>query len=224
MRSSACSPRKSNRSIVLTSHLRDYLGSNQEGTLIWAVAKAFDEAADERRRLAGKRKELNAAKNEITKREAEYDPDAFKKGIEDLIEQHRKRDQSPDSNRNRRGPGAQVPDEQRLVAQLRLPRRGREAASLLSRREKQANDEDSFISTKNTCRGQCGLSEFALGQTFYAEGREVKVNRLDISQEDISYWQFCLIVRTLKNEKSRSLWARLPACSSRNVVRPQHGA
>ena len=59
------------------------------------------------------------------------------------------------------------------------------------------------------------ITELALDQKFYAEGREVKINRLDLQENDITDWRFCQNCTYSEKNDTGETKAVCPKCSSK---------
>jgi DEAD/DEAH box helicase domain-containing protein len=175
----------------LVGRLTDYVVNNSNKSLQWSVLQLFDEADAERARLVDKREELTKEKRKLKARAAEFTPEKLKE-MESAIEQDRK-----EINRLIRNGIDDVSVIKFLTDKGRLPNyafpeEGVKLTSLLARRgENKEGDEDSLVSLEYQRPASTALSEFALGQTFYANGRQVEISRLDMTSEDISKWRFC---------------------------------
>jgi DEAD/DEAH box helicase domain-containing protein len=173
----------------LVDRLKNFVVSDEPKSMRWSVLQAFDDADMERARLVDKREELTKEKRKLKAREAEFTLEEFKK-LGDAIEQDRK-----EINRLIRKGIDDVSVIKFLTDRGRLPNyafpeEGVKLTSLLSRREgNAASDEDNLFSVEYQRPASSALSEFALGQTFYANGRQVEISRLDMSSDDLTRWR-----------------------------------
>jgi DEAD/DEAH box helicase domain-containing protein len=197
----------------LVERLKNFVVSDEPKSMRWSVLQAFDDADMERVRLVDKREELTKEKRKLRGREAEFTPVEFKK-LEDAIEQDRK-----EINRLIRKGIDDVPVIKFLTDRGRLPNyafpeEGVKLTQLLSRREGgAASDEDNLFSVEYQRPASSALSEFALGQTFYANGRQVKISRLDMSSEDLTRWRFCPTCSHVENTTVTDSHSKCPRCS-----------
>ena len=196
----------------LVERLKNFVVSDEPKSMRWSVLQAFDDADIERARLADKREELTREKRKLKTREAEFTPEEFKK-LEDAIEQDRK-----EINRLIRKGIDDVPVIKFLTDRGRLPNyafpeEGVKLTQLLSRREgNAAPDEDNLFSVEYQRPASSALSEFALGQTFYANGRQVEISRLDMSSEDLTHWRFCPTCSHVENTTVTDNHSECPRC------------
>jgi DEAD/DEAH box helicase domain-containing protein len=196
----------------LVDRLRNFVVSDEPKSMRWSVLQAFDDADMERARLVDKREELTKEKRKLKVREAEFTPEEFKK-LEDAIEQDRK-----EINRLIRKGIDDVAVIKFLTDRGRLPNyafpeEGVKLTSLLSRREgNAASDDDNLFSVEYQRPASSALSEFALGQTFYANGRQVEISRLDMSSEDLTRWRFCPTCSHVENTTVTDSHSECPRC------------
>lgn len=196
----------------LVERLKNFVISDEPKSMRWSVLQVFDDADLERARLVDKREELTKEKRKLKAREAEFTPEEFKK-LEDAIEQDKK-----EINRLIRKGIDDVPVIKFLTDRGRLPNyafpeEGVKLTSLLSRREgNSASEEDSLFSVEYQRPASSALSEFALGQTFYANGRQVEISRLDMSSEDLTRWRFCPTCSHVENTTVTDSHNECPRC------------
>ena len=196
----------------IVERLKNFVVSDEQKSMRWSVLQAFDDADMERSRLVDKREELTKEKRKLKAREAEFTPEEFKK-LEDAIEQDRK-----EINRLIRKGIDDVAVIKFLTDRGRLPNyafpeEGVKLTQLLSRREgNTASDEDKLFSVEYQRPASSALSEFALGQTFYANGRQVEISRLDMSSEDLTRWRFCPTCSHVENTTVTDSHSECPRC------------
>lgn len=195
----------------LISRLKDYVLGPSEGSLQWTVLQTFDDADAHRARLVDKRGELTEQKRLLRKRAAEIAPEELKR-LEDAIEKDRK-----EINRLIRQGIDNVPvikflTDKGCLPNYAFPEEGVTLTSLLSRREGSGSEDDGLTSIEYQRPASSALSEFALGQTFYAEGRQVEISRLDMSAEDLSQWRFCQTCSYAENTAVSDDKENCPAC------------
>lgn len=197
---------------ALVERLRNFVISDEPNSMRWSVLQAFDDADIERARLVDKREELTKEKRKLKSREAEFTQDEFKK-LEESIEKDRK-----EINRLIRKGIDDIPVIKFLTDRGRLPNyafpeEGVKLTSLLSRRtSNDASDEDNLYSIEYQRPASSALTEFALGQTFYANGRQVEISRLDMSSEDLTRWRFCPTCSHVENTTTTDNHSQCPRC------------
>ena len=70
--------------------------------------------------------------------------------------------------------------------------------------------EDGLLYKEYSRPARSAISEFALGQTFYADGRQVRIDRLDIGKDDLSTWVFCRTCSHVVNHVEKPQEEKLP--------------
>jgi DEAD/DEAH box helicase domain-containing protein len=196
----------------LVKRLKTFVVSDEPKSMRWSVLQVFDDADMERARLVDKREELTKEKRKLKTREAEFTPEEFKK-LQDAIEQDRK-----EINRLIRSGIDEVPvikflTDRGCLPNYAFPEEGIKLTSLLSRREGNGvSDEDNLFSVEYQRPASSALSEFALGQTFYANGRQVEISRLDMSSEDLTRWRFCPTCSHVENTTVSDSHNECPRC------------
>jgi DEAD/DEAH box helicase domain-containing protein len=196
----------------LMERLRNFVTTDEVNSMRWSVLQAFDDADIERAKLVDKREELTKEKRKLAAKQAEFTPEEYDKLV-DRIEQDRK-----EINRLIRKGIDDVSVIKFLTDRGRLPNyafpeEGVKLTSLLSRREDSGSgDEDNLYSVEYMRAASSALSEFALGQIFYANGRQVEISRLDMSSEDLSQWYFCPTCSHVENVKTTDHHTNCPRC------------
>ena len=120
-------------------------------------------------------RELTNAKRQLKAKAAELTDDELKKR-EERIEQDRK-----EINRLIRQGIDDVPvikflTDKGMLPNYAFPEEGVSLTSLLSRQDSQGDEDDRLFSIEYKRPASSALSEFALGQVFYAEGRQVEIS------------------------------------------------
>jgi len=196
----------------LMERLRNFVTTDEVNSMRWSVLQAFDDADIERAKLVDKREELTKEKRKLAAKQAEFTPEEYDKLV-DRIDQDRK-----EINRLIRKGIDDVPVIKFLTDRGRLPNyafpeEGVKLTSLLSRREDSGSgDEDNLYSVEYMRAASSALSEFALGQIFYANGRQVEISRLDMSSEDLTEWYFCPTCSHVENAKTTDHHTNCPRC------------
>lgn len=196
----------------LMERLKTFATTDEVNSMRWSVLQAFDDADIERAKLVDKREELTKEKRKLAAKQAEFTPEEYDKLV-DRIEQDRK-----EINRLIRKGIDDVPVIKFLTDRGRLPNyafpeEGVKLTSLLSRREDSGiGDEDNLYSVEYMRAASSALSEFALGQVFYANGRQVEISRLDMSSEDLTQWYFCPTCSHVENAKTTDHHTNCPRC------------
>ena len=174
----------------LANRVRDYLMGTGEKSIGWGVGRAFDEAKDERARLVQKRKEVGKELEKLRKRRAHMTPGEFE-SREAELERDRK-----ELNRLIRTGIDDVPvikflTDKGILPNYAFPEEGVKLTSILSRGSDAPRDEDGLLYFEYVRPASSALSDFAPGQVFYANGRQVRIDRLEIGDGDMTGWNFC---------------------------------
>ncbi len=174
----------------LAQHIRDYLTQADARSIGWKVGSAFDEAADERAKLLEKREELTRELERLRRKRAELTDEEF---------QRREADISRDRKEINRVIRTGIDDvavlkfltDKGILPNYAFPEEGVKLTSILSRRNDSQQDEDGLLYLEYMRPASSALSEFAPGQFFYANGRQVQIQRIEIGRDDLSSWSFC---------------------------------
>ncbi|MBX2831457.1 MAG: DEAD/DEAH box helicase [Rhodospirillales bacterium] len=174
----------------LAGRVRDYLTSNDEGSIGWRVGSAFDAASEERASLLEKRQEATRELERLRRRRAELTDEEFEKREKEIS-----RDRTEINRFIRNGiddvPVIKFLTDKGLLPNYSFPEEGVKLTSIISRRNDSARDEEGLLYLEYSRPASSALSEFAPGQFFYANGRQVQIERIDIGKEDLTVWTFC---------------------------------
>lgn len=176
----------------LVARIRSYLTSTDTTSIGWRVGEAFDTAAAERARLVEKREEATRELARLKKRRAELTDDEYQRRERDLS-----RDRTEINRLIRSGiddvPVIKFLTDKGILPNYAFPEEGVKLTSILSRRNDSAiaRDEDALLHMEYARPARSALSEFAPGQFFYANGRQVQIDQIEIGKEDLSSWTFC---------------------------------
>lgn len=179
----------------LANRVRTYLGGTDQKSIGWRIGAAFDAAASERARLVEKREEATAELKRLRSRRAELTEEEFEKREGQIS-----RDRTEINRLIRSG----IDDvavikflvDKGVLPNFAFPEEGVKLTSILSRRNDSTRsaatrDEDSLLYVEYSRPASSALSEFAPGQFFYANGRQVEVERIEMGKEDLTPWVFC---------------------------------
>lgn len=176
----------------LADRVRSYLTGTDPKSIGWRVGEAFDAAATERARLVEKREEATKELARLKKRRAELTDEEYARREQDLT-----RDRNEINRLIRSGiDEVQVIKfltDKGILPNYAFPEEGVKLTSILSRRNDGAvaRDEDGLLHVEYSRPASSALSEFAPGQYFYANGRQVQIDRIEIGKEDLDRWTFC---------------------------------
>ncbi len=200
-------PREVQDRTDLAERVRTFLTVMDAQSIGWRVGTAFDSAAEERARLLEKREEATKEHKRLQKRRAELTEEEFKKREAEIS-----RDRTEINRLIRSGiddvPVIKFLTDKGILPNYAFPEEGVKLTSILSRRNDSARDEDGLLYLEYSRPASSALSEFAPGQYFYANGRQVQIDRIEIGKEDLSAWTFCPscshIARRIEGPESRT--------------------
>jgi DEAD/DEAH box helicase domain-containing protein len=176
----------------LAELIRSYLTGTGNTSIGWRIGEAFDVAATERARLVEKREEATRELARLKRRRAELTEEEYQRRERDLT-----RDRTAINRLIRSGiDDVQVIKfltDKGILPNYAFPEEGVKLTSILSRRNDSTipRDEDGLLHVEYSRPASSALSEFAPGQYFYANGRQVQIDRIEIGKEDLSPWTFC---------------------------------
>lgn len=203
----ACLPQEVQTRADLVDRVRSYLTGTDSRSIGWRVGTAFDEAAEERARLLQKREEATRELERLRRRRAELTDEEFEKREAEIA-----RDRTEINRLIRSG----IDDvsvikyltDKGILPNYAFPEEGVKLTSILSRRNDNASDEDGLLYLEYSRPASSALSEFAPGQYFYANGRQVQIERIEIGKEDLTAWTFCPacshVARRIEETESRN--------------------
>ncbi|MCL2713896.1 MAG: DEAD/DEAH box helicase [Alphaproteobacteria bacterium] len=173
--------------------IREYLAGSGDHSLIWQVRSIFEEARDEREELVRLRKELNNESRRVKQRANEMDEKALKDRLEEI-----RRDRGQINHAIRHDIDdvmvLQCLTDKGVLPNYAFPEEGIKLKSILSRRSenpREIEDGKDLITREYVRPASSALSEFAPGQTFYAGGREVRIEQIDLNKQDQTTFRFC---------------------------------
>lgn len=174
----------------LAERIHTYLTVADAHSIGWRVGSAFDTAAEERARLLEKREEATRELERLRRRRAELTDEEFEKREKEIS-----RDRTEINRLIRNGiddvPVIKFLTDKGVLPNYAFPEEGVKLTSILSRRNDSAKDEDGLLYLEYSRPASSALSEFAPGQFFYANGRQVQIERIEIGKEDLTAWTFC---------------------------------
>jgi DEAD/DEAH box helicase domain-containing protein len=191
-----------------------YLTGRDHRSLIWHIRSVFDGAARERENLIALRRELDAEARRVRRRQAEMTPEKFEERLNEI-----KRDKGEINHAIREGiDDVQVLrflTDKGLLPNYAFPEEGIKLKSILARQPENGRREengDNLVTHEYVRPASSALTEFAPGQTFYANGREVVIDRLDLNRQDLSKWRFCQACSHVELEATASEMSSCPRC------------
>jgi DEAD/DEAH box helicase domain-containing protein len=198
----------------IVERVNAYLNAQDHHSLIWHIRSVFESAAREREELITLRKELDAEAKRVRRRQAEMTPEKFEERLNEI-----KRDKGEINHTIRQGiDDVQVLrflTDKGLLPNYAFPEEGIKLKSILARQPETGRREengDNLVTHEYVRPASSALTEFAPGQTFYANGREVVIDRLDLNKQDLSKWRFCQSCSHVEMEVTASDSSTCPRC------------
>ncbi|WP_412506107.1 DEAD/DEAH box helicase [Roseovarius sp. SYSU LYC5161] len=202
----------------LATRVRGYLTGTDTKSVGWRIGEAFDAAAEDRARLVEKREEATKELKRLRARRAELTEKEFERLEGDIS-----RDRAEINRLIRNG----IDDlsvikfltDKGILPNYAFPEEGVKLTSILSRRNDSTRnggtaDEDGLIQLDYSRPASSALSEFAPGQYFYANGRQVQIERLEIGKEDLTPWTFCPACSHVESRVEGADTSSCPSCGS----------
>lgn len=204
-------PTEVQKRVDLAERIKAYLIKNDDRSIGWKISSAFDTAAEERARLVEKREEATRELDRLKRRRAEFTEEEFEKRQKDII-----RDRSEVNRLIKSG----IDDvsvikfltDKGVLPNYAFPEEGVKLTSILSRRNDTVRDEDSLLYLEYSRPASSALTEFAPGQYFYANGRQVEIERIEIGKEDLTAWTFCPSCSHVSRKIEGSESPNCPSC------------
>ena len=202
----------------LVTRVRNFLTSTDSKSVGWRIGAAFDTAAEERARLAEKREEATRELKRLRARRIELTDEEFKRREEEIA-----RDRAEVNRLIRNGIDEvgviQFLTDKGILPNYAFPEEGVKLTSILSRRNdtgstNASRDEDGLIHLEYSRPASSALSEFAPGQFFYANGRQVEIERIELGKEDLTPWTFCPACSYVANRVEGSGTSNCPSCGT----------
>lgn len=161
-------------------------GEQDEGGLRWRILNRLQEVVEERKRLQNQIKTLGrrikekekGAKSQNYEQELE-DLKLERKGFMDLVKLI--------NNKNT----LNFFTDEGLLPNYAFPEAGVTLKSIIWRRSNQPNNKYETRPFEYERPGALAIRELVPSSTFYAEGRKVKVDQIDVKLSQIDEWRFC---------------------------------
>lgn len=202
----------------LANRVRSYLTSTDSKSIGWRIGAAFDAVAAERARFVEKREEATRELKRLRARRIELTEEEFERREGEIA-----RDRAEVNRLIRNGidevPVIKFLTDKGVLPNYAFPEEGVKLTSILSRRNdtgrnNATGDEDGLIHVEYSRPASSALSEFAPGQFFYANGRQVEIERIEIGKEDLTPWTFCPACSHVASRAAGSDTSSCPGCGS----------
>lgn len=202
----------------LATRVRSYLTSTDSKSIGWRIGSAFDAAAEERARLVEKREEATRELKRLRARRIELTEEEFERREGEIA-----RDRAEVNRLIRNGIDEvaviKFLTDKGVLPNYAFPEEGVKLTSILSRRNdtgrtNAAGDEDGLIHVEYSRPASSALSEFAPGQFFYANGRQVEIERIELGKEDLTPWTFCPACSYVASRVEGADTSSCPSCGT----------
>ncbi|WP_455269285.1 DEAD/DEAH box helicase [Rhizobium herbae] len=207
-------PRDVARKDEIRAAVDEFLLAKGPNSLPWSVRTAFDEIADERRHLMGLKKILDAEAQKLARNKSTIDEKEFVKRLDEIQGEKGEINQAIRKSIDDIHV-LQFLTDRGILPNYAFPEEGVKLKSILVRHtedgRRRENGED-LITLEYMRPASSALSEFAPGQSFYANGREVRIDRIDMNQRDISTWRFCQSCSHAEQEAMIPATLHCPKC------------
>jgi DEAD/DEAH box helicase domain-containing protein len=202
----------------IADEIKAYLTGTHDKSLRWVVRAAFDDALDERNSLLELQKDIDLQRDRLRRLSpAPLDLDEQREAL--------KRDRTEITRSIRDGINnvqvLQFLTDRGILPNYAFPEEGVKLKSIIVKRNelgKRKDDDDNGTSSlliKEFMRpASTALSELAPAQTFYADGREVRIDRIDLRAKDLSEWRFCPSCSHTELEVTARAHPTCPKCRS----------
>lgn len=201
----------------IVDEITAYLTGAGEKSLRWTVRAVFDDVLEERKSLLDLQKDIDAQRDRLRRllpRPLDLDEqlDALKRDRAEITRSIR------DGINNVQV--LQFLTDRGILPNYAFPEEGVKLKSIIVKRaetgkRKESDDGTNSLLIKEYMRpASTALSELAPAQTFYADGREVKIDRIDLRAKDLSEWRFCPSCSHTELEVKARAHATCPKCRS----------
>ena len=199
----------------ITEEIQLHLASNQSGALRSNVLKAFEDIANERAELIELSKNLKDEKSKL-----EYE-DLPPKDREAKLARLKKRMSEIRKTIKKTIDEAQVLQfltDRGILPNYAFPEEGVKLKSIILKDfiedDTDVNQFDKVEIKEYNRPVSLAITELAPNQTFYAEGRELVINRIDVRENDVIDWRFCQHCNYSEPNKTGESKLVCPKCGS----------
>ena len=198
-------------------HLRTYLEGDDEGRagLRWRLLEAFHDERKQRESLAAKVRQLRKQIKKL--RTAEAKPEDWEERVEEL-ELEKDALAGLVGAVDRRGT-LELLTDRGLLPNYAFPESAVRLTSVIWRKKKKAPAKGTKYDTwtfEYARSPTSALSELAPGSTFYAGGRRVQVDQVDVAVSTPEIWRFCDACSHAQRADAGDHPGACPACGSTN--------
>ncbi|MCA1412671.1 DEAD/DEAH box helicase [Bradyrhizobium sp. NBAIM20] len=198
----------------ISRRITEYLAGRDDQSLIWQIRSIFDEARTEREELITRRNELDAEAKRVKRRAHEMTEEKLNERLAEI-----KRDKGQINHAIRQS----IDDvsvlryltDKGVLPNYAFPEEGVKLKSILSRQSddgRRIENGDNLVTREYVRPASNALTEFALGQTFYASGREVQIERIDLNKQDQTTFRFCQNCSHVEFTATAEASANCPRC------------
>jgi DEAD/DEAH box helicase domain-containing protein len=196
------------------SRIGAYLAGQDNQSLIWHISTIFDQTRAERDELIARRNELDAEAKRVKRRAHEMTEERLNERLADI-----RRDKGQINHAIRQS----IDDvsvlryltDKGVLPNYAFPEEGVKLKSILSRQSEDGRriENGDNLETREYVRpASNALTELALGQTFYASGREVEIDRLELNKHEQLAFRFCQNCSHVELTATAEASANCPRC------------
>ncbi len=99
-----------------------------------------------------------------------------------------------------------------LIPNYAFPEQGVTLRSVIVRDDRRVNENDRVVTLEYERPGVSAITEFAPNSVFYAEGRKVTIDQVDVSQDKPGDWRFCRSCSYAEQELGQTALSVCPRC------------
>jgi DEAD/DEAH box helicase domain-containing protein len=200
---------------ILVRQLSDFLTSDSNEGLRYKISEAFGAAAEERAELLELQKNLDKERRKL--KDQSPPPTDLEEQLGKLKERRTEISRSIRETINQ-VKVLQFLTDRGLLPNYAFPEEGVKLKSIIVKAREASEtrgDADADLIIREYQRpASSALSEFAPDQTFYAEGRQVTIDRIDLRSKDIAVWRFCPNCTHGELEATGAAKSSCPRCES----------
>lgn len=199
----------------LCESLRAFIVGLDGDGLRYRVQLAFADAKAEREKLLDLQKALDADRRRL--RNTAPPPDDLEEQIEEIARRRAEISRTIKDSINQVDVLRFLTDAG-LLPNYAFPEEGVKLKSVILKAKEtppgSPDAEPEFVIREYVRAASQALSELAPLQTFYAEGREVTIDRIDLQARDLAAWRFCSVCAHAEPEASAAQYTACPKCMS----------
>lgn len=200
---------------TIVRQLQDFLTSDSEDGLRYKVSAIFGAASEERSELLDLQKVLDGERRRLKNQSPP--PTDLDEQL-DKLKQRRAEISRTIRETINQVKVIQFLTDRGLLPNYAFPEEGVKLKSIIVKtreaNDKQGDQDSDLIIREYQRPASSALSEFAPDQTFYAEGRQVTIDRIDLRSKDIANWRYCPNCTHAELDATGADKSQCPRCDS----------